>query len=319
MEAQREIDAIFKAYSGYDAHDRAAGILKDMSRDTQVLQDILRTSLTKSSILNATSSGPVVSFDIKGNHRYRMFLNAFYPLPDRRVDISHNWIHHHGERILSTVNTHGVSGYDSMLFDKVIPNNCASKDYHLKISKEYSHTLHNLELIPAFVPHVVFIPRSLTLTLTIWSPERFGIESLRGISWAQTLKKSLSGVAGKANIKKPVKAAVRNSARQFAPNGHTFRNVGHLEYTPSVNTTVVQNIFYLLRQVNFNDESVLRHIRTLAIERNRSDVVSLVGKFLAGELISDRYDPAHLNTPGINFSRDSIKKAAINDETLATC
>ena len=248
-----------------------------------------------------------------------MFLNAFYPLPDRRRDVSHNWIHHHGERILSTVNTHGIAGYDSMLFDKVAPPYGGSKDYQLRISKEYSHTLHNLELIPALVPHVVFIPDNLTLTLTIWSPERFGIESLRGMFWAQKLKKSLSGVAGKVNLKRPVKAVVRNSARQFAPVGNTFRNVGHLEYSPSVNSTVMQNIFYLLGQVNFTDESVLQTIKNVATERKRVDVIDLVNKYLAGEIIPDLYDPAHLNTPGINFSRDAIRQAAKRHEVLETC
>jgi len=307
------IDRAFQEENTKAAHQSLIPTLQNMSHEPQILYDALARLLSSNEFFSETKVGPVIGIDLHRCPNYHIRVNCFFPLPDRSSNISHNWIHHHDVRSLTTVNTFGDSGYNSILFKKDFSYHWATKRAKMSIEREFIHGLHNVEYIPPFVPHVVFIPPSLTITYALWSsPKSMFLDKLLNSRSKEYLAKPIKNLADKVHSRKPLDLLIDRHShhRQFAPNKDHFSCVGNKRYCQSNNANYVQNIFYALQEVGFQNAPVLSSLRDKSVALGRPDVTNLIDKYFRNDNIRDIYDPAQLATLGINFTRESVITAA---------
>ena len=113
-----KLDSIFEGKDRYVSHKEAAPVLLAMAKDISILHEIISNNLEDIKILGMKKQGPVINFDIIIRRNYTFSAHCFMPLPDRAVNMSHNWIHHHDHSLLTSVNVFGNTGYNSLLFEK---------------------------------------------------------------------------------------------------------------------------------------------------------------------------------------------------------
>lgn len=308
----RELDVIFQNPDRYEAHRQAAPVLDRMARNPLIMHDVIRKNLMSDNLFTSKKTAPVIGFDIEIKRNYTFSAHCFFPLPNRAKNISHNWIHHHDHSLLTTINAFGEEGYFSYLFNtdyKYDPQTKRASNLH--IEKEFTHSLYNIEFCDAFVPHVVFWPPTLTITYALWSFDHVPkFNAIRDSSFFQAIKGPLKKLIGIFKVEKALDVETETEDRQFAPEGDHFVCVGNKQYAIADNANYLQNLFYILQETGFKDEAFLGNLKMRAQAKERADVVNWIEKLLNGVQIEDLYDPAQLNTPGINFSREAVMAAS---------
>ena len=118
-------------------------------------------------------------------------INLFPPISDGALDITHDNIHHHGWRLLTTGVISG-DGYDTITFLKKSHENISNNIVNLKVEEVYKHTKSEIKFIDSYQSHVVFHPKSTSATLALWSAEK--------PLFNQKIKKYLKDIGGVGNF-----------------------------------------------------------------------------------------------------------------------
>ena len=309
-----ELDQIFSGPDRYESHKKAAPVLLAMAKDISILHEVVTNNLNDDKILNLKKQGPVINFDIVIRRNYTFSAHCFMPLPDRAVNMSHNWIHHHDHSLLTSANAFGKVGYNSMLFNKDYTYNEETKKVsNLRVEKDFFHPLHNVEFIDSFIPHVVLLPPALTITYALWSfdyvPKNDG---LRSNPILQALKEPIKKVISLFGASEVLQIEEETQNRQFAAVDGEIICVGNKQYPTSSREDYMQNIFYVLQEIGYKNAAVLEILKARAALLNRKDILPLVSKLLNGEMIEDFMDPSFINVYGLNFSKEAILDACKN-------
>jgi hypothetical protein len=309
-----QLDHIFSGKDRYQSHKEAAPVLLAMAKNPAVLHEIVSNNLNDDKILGLKKQGPVLNFDIINKRNYTFSAHCFMPLPDRAVDVSHNWIHHHDHSLLTSVNAFGNIGYNSLLFNKDYSLHASTqKVTNLKIVKDFYHPLYNVEFVDSFVPHVVFLPPTLTITFALWSfdylPKNEGIRSNPIL---QALKGPIKGIINFFGASQALQIETETQNRQFAAINGEIVCVGNKLYPYSSSEDYMQNIFYVLQEIGYRHEPTLESLKIRAENDRRKDIAIWIDKLLHGEKIEDHVDPIFMNVPGINFTKDAIVEACKN-------
>jgi hypothetical protein len=307
-----QLNSIFKRTFGHEAHKEVAIVLENMSRNKEVLFEIIRENLKKEDLFTQKKLGPAMVLDIMTTRNYVLSGHIFFPVPSRQTNLAHNWIHHHDHSLLTTVNAFGEKGYRSFTFNKDFKydriNNIVT---NLHINKDFQHPIHNVEFVDAFEPHVVFLPGTVTITYALWSFDyKPKYDKLRSSKLFQAFKKPLKKIALLFYTPEELTVEEESNERQFVPEGDHFVNVGNILYTLSDNENLMQNLFYVLQEVGFKDATALEQLRLRAQRLNRTDVLTWIEKLLNNEPIADNFDPNHLLTKGLSFPLEDVVKAA---------
>lgn len=309
-----KLDQIFSGKDRYESHKAAAPVLLEMAKNISILHEIVTNNLNDDKILGLKKQGPVLNFDIINRRNYTFSAHCFMPLPDRAVNISHNWIHHHDHSLLTSVNAFGKIGYNSLLFNKDYKYDASTqKVTNLKVVKDFYHPLYNVEFVDSFVPHVVLLPPTLTITFALWSfdylPKNEGI---RSNPLLQALKGPIKKIINLFGASEALQIETETQNRQFAAMNGEIVCVGNKLYPYSTIEDYMQNIFYVLQEIGYRDETALESLRVRAELVNRDDIAVWIKKLLQGEKIEDHVDPLFINVPGINFTKEAILEACKN-------
>ncbi len=313
-----QLDKIFKNQSRHASHKIAAPLVLEMCKNKAILYEIIRNNLVDDKLFTNQQHGPVIGFDIVIQRDYTFSAHAFFPVPNRADNISHNWIHHHDHSLLTTGNAFGEKGYKSMLFNMDYHLDPTTKKVtNLKVTKEFSHPLHNIEFIDAFEPHVVYLPSALTITYALWSFDYLPkLDLLRSNPLIKLFKSPLKKIINIFKIEKALAVETETDDRQFATENGEFVCVGNLQYIPTSNATYLQNLFYLLQQVKFDDAIFLSELKKRAAAKGRNDVVELIDKLMNGIPINDEMDYNQFNSKGMNFTYESVLEASKKISTI---
>ena len=282
-----------------------------MAQDREILFEAFDLAMHSSDFFRQERNGPVLAARLFENKHFSLLMHCFLPLPNRTDNVSHNWIHHHDNNVLTSANAFGGEGYRSILFDRSYDYDKGTRQARLYFDREFQHQLHNVETLDAYVPHVIFIPSELTITFAVWSTMGSPQNPAHHRSRAGRLfKRTVERVGRSLRIHSLIRRAVQTQNRQFAPDGDHFVCVGNRPYAASSNHNFVHNFFYALQQTGYHKTNSLDQLSANASRRGRSDTVDLIKRLLANEPIEDRYEPGHLNTPDVNFSREAVLAAA---------
>ena len=158
---------LIKNHDRYEAHDKAKPIIKQLCKDRDFLHETLRGCLKDPHILqNATQ----LMIPLLNSGDIIISINFFCPIRDGGESITHDNIHHHGWRLLTTGVMSG-HGYETINFVRGSHNDRVGNIVKLRIKEIYRHISGDPRFIDSNQPHVVFHNQSLCSTLAVWSAD----------------------------------------------------------------------------------------------------------------------------------------------------
>lgn len=292
----------------YEAHRKAAPILKEMGADKEVLFDVFRKNLSDEKFISKPRHYPTIAFEIYQDENVGISGNCFMPLPDRSTDLSFQSIHHHGKLLLTTVAAFGP-GYESILFKKGFVINKETQTASMQIEKLYQFGQGNLEFVDSDQPHVVFFPKDASITFAMWAYERTNAAT-------QSLKNNFLVKKFKEPIRKGLKALgmldkagvnlVENF--DFYPEQKQIKVLkNRINFDEGSNENFLTNVFYVLQRSGFTDIDFLQSLKKKYPDHR--SLHRLIDRFANGEAIKDEFYDFHKNVKYVNLSKQDILNA----------
>ena len=211
-------------------------------------------------------------------------INLFPPISDGALDITHDNIHHHGWRLLTTGVISG-DGYDTITFLKKSHENITNNIVNLKVEEVYKHTKSEIKFIDSYQSHVVFHPKSTSATLALWSAEK--------PLFNQKIKKYLKDIGGVGNffskiarISKLDNALGLNPTKgvYFHPeNGKIVETQNYSKPIDGTREEVLHCMFRFFQQIKLNDTNFFSKIKKTA----PPEAQILCDMLMSGEPIPD--------------------------------
>jgi hypothetical protein len=309
-----ELTRIFKeTRDKHEAHRQAQNVLQDICGDHGFIAAVLRRHLSKPETLNAKNY-PVVAFDIEFNPYYWLVANCWIPLPGRETHVSTKAIHHHGRLLLTTATVFGP-GYEHWLFTKPVMMDPARELFSTQVTERRLHSLHDVALVDAYVPHLPFYPERLTITLALWS-------SNSPTTWKDRVKR-IPLLKKNETVLKRIARRARLAGKldlniveyfDFYPTDQGFRGMKErVEYERGPNEDHLQSLFHILQQTGNENLAPLveRHAEGVGAVANPQAVRRLLRALQSGRPIDGRLSECHFGVPHTTFSGQDIERAAM--------
>ena len=309
------LDRLFaQELPGSERHDRARDVLKPMVADPSVLEAIIKRNLEEPGFFLRTRDNPVIALKCFEEPAYTLVVNCWLPRPDRRTDISHQSIHHHGHLLLTSISAFGP-GYESILFRKGFKVDRHTKAATIEIEKIYRNRYGHLEFVDSFTPHIVFYPPSVTVTYALWSNEAIGSNGDRGLLYS--LKKNPFIRKYRRQLKSAMavlgfEAALGLNDSQnldFYPENGCIRQMQRrMQYKPggAPRENLSQNFMYFLRETKFQDMDFIARLRERLSQEEQRVAGRWLTDFLSDFPISDSFDPEHLHIDKVTLNKEDI-------------
>ena len=246
---------IFRTHADpYRAHEEARGLLAEVSRAPAFVKAVLQQHLAEAETFNRPRKNPVLEFVIEDNEYFTLIANCWIPRDDRDTTLSAQSIHHHGSLLLTTTAIHGT-GYETWNFTEPEPIPGGEFLFNMSVSQAGRHPAGNIAFVDAYLPHIVFYPEQLSVTLALWS-------SSTPKNWKAALKK----MPLIQRFKKPLKATLQflGLARalelnvvtlfDYYPVGGAFKGlVKRVMYPMGTNENYLRNMFHVVQQTGNAD------------------------------------------------------------------
>jgi hypothetical protein len=300
------IAAIFKEEKDrYKAHEKATPVLLEMGADREVLFDVFRQSLSDPEFIKKNRHYPTVAFEIFQDANVGISGNCFMPVPDRREDLTIVSIHHHGKLLLTTVAAFGP-GYHSTLFKKGFTFDKTSTDAKLEMEKHYQFHEGSVEFVDADQPHVVYFPKSPSITFAMWAYKdvNTAVQTLKNnpviTKFKEPIRKLLSffGLANKAGIN------IVEYLDFYPKNGNFKVLKNRIQFESGDNKNFLTNVFYVLQGAGFRDFAFLHELGKKHPENKH--LHQLIHKLEHEEPIQDEFYEFHKNVECVNFTKEEI-------------
>ena len=152
----------------YEAHEKIKKELASLCLDREFIYEALRGFLSDHKNLHNAN---YLTIPLLNSGDIIIQINLFCPIRDRSENITHDNIHHHGWRLLTTGVISG-DGYETINFKRKSHEVRSGLTVKLEIDEIYRHSKNDIRFIDSFTPHVVFHNDSLSATLAIWSADQ---------------------------------------------------------------------------------------------------------------------------------------------------
>lgn len=305
-----QLKKIFAAGDRSGAHKAAAPVLHAMAADRSVLHEILKRHLEQPEFFKRTRHHPIIGFPVEENPDFSLLASCFPPLPDRATDVSHQTIHHHGDLLLTSAAAFGP-GYESILFKTGWQIDQGSGLTRMDIDKRYTHHLHNVEFIGPYVPHLVFFPPGLSITYALWSHrQKHAFDSVRRSKVLQQFKGPVTALVKKLGLTRSLGINAIEYFDFYVEDSKVYALKERIfGYGGGTNENFLQNVFYVLQEVGFNDEVFLKQLRTRLQASGEERAVFWLDRLLQKQKLSDAFEPSHLNIDKVNLRKQDVLAA----------
>lgn len=317
----RKIEALHREFPDRLQFHAAVGeMYKTMSGDVEFMRAVIRRNFDDAGYLDQEWSGyNIPFFFVYETAHYNIKIHIFPPHPEKTPEIAAHCIHHHNNYLLTTYAFFG-SGYETILFDKNVPVNEAKGTAELKMRDNFKQVERNPHLIPAWEPHIVFIPEELSATLILWTPDKVrGTDSFRQAGALKKFKAPLRKVIQALGLADSMGIS-REKTYQFYPMGNEFRIIDEQEYFAptkaekgaAVNEYSANMIFaFLQRSGLFEPEYFRGKLEDPAFPEYYKKQIN---KILSGEQLPDVYHRTEINIPNKTYNKKDIFKASAHIE-----
>lgn len=284
-------------------HEKLKYHFEDLCKDKDFLNDAIKDCIKNTSVLSNSDN---LFFYLLVSGDVIIAINLFPPISDGAKNITHDNIHHHGWRLLTTGVISG-NGYETINFVKNSHQNITNGVVNLKVKNMYKHTFGGTKFVDSHQPHVVFHPETSTATLAMWSAERPLVNQkikkyLKNFS---SLRKILSNLAHSTGLNKhlglnPVKGVY------FHPeNGKIVETVNYSKPTDGSPQEILPCIFKFFQQIGFNDPLYFNEMKKKISKEGQQ----LCEMLISNETIKDSGIKGNIKR---RFSKDQILNSIDN-------
>jgi hypothetical protein len=305
---------IFKNSDHYQSHDNMRCVLTEMAQDETFFDAMVKFNFNNIDFLKRNQKIPVIDFNIASERQFTLSAHCWLPWKDRAINRSANWIHHHDNSLLTSINSYGNNiGYHSFNFNTDYEiDESTNEVYNLKVTKEFHHPYLNIEFCDVYVPHVVYKPADLMITYALWSYDKpVLMDGLRSNPIVQAIKKPAKKIINMIKAEKMLEIETETDHRQFAPNEKGgFSCVGNIQYPESTNENFIHNSIWILKETGYKNEKYLNELKAKFNLINISNHNHLIDNILNNTAFDLVEAPNHINNKGINFSIESLIAAA---------
>jgi hypothetical protein len=294
---------LIKNEDRYEAHDKAKPVIAQLCSDRDFLHEALRGCLNNPNLLETADQ---LMIPLINSGDIIISINFFCPIRDGAEHITHDNIHHHGWRLLTT-NVISGDGYDTINFVRNSHTNLVGNAIDLKIEDIYKHVAGQPRFIDSHQAHVVFHTQSLCSTLAVWSAD--------SIITTQSIKRKLERfpTVRKLAVKAIHGIGLSNFLKLNSLNGTYFHPEGgkiiqtnnYSKPFDGDRDEILGCWFKFFEQVEFTDADYWRKIKIKA----PSEAVPLIDKLVANEPIPDI---GIWGKPRRRFSKTQILQAIEN-------
>lgn len=290
------------------AHHLARPLLAQMAKEPALLREALTEYVSKPESLNRNNY-PVIAVPVAATPAFELVMNCWIPLPSGDTNVTTKAIHHHGDLLLSTTNIFGP-GYEHWTFSR--PREQRNQFYSMSLIQVEAHGLGHVAFVDAYVPHVPMFPRSLSITIALWST-RFET------SWKDRAKKvplmrdhaaSLRRLAIALGLKRALELKMADNFDFFPEHGGFRVMKERKEFDLGPNADHLYSLFHVLQQTN--NAALAAHVRGVpkrALLRNRGLIEKLLESLERDSRIDPKLSSGHFNVPFANFRSDEIRRA----------
>lgn len=311
-DAVEELVRIFRASATkHEANERAAPVMEQLTREPAFLTAVLERYLQTPRALNRRNY-PVVGIEIALNPWFGLVANCWVPLPSRDTSLSTKMIHHHGDMLLTTATLFGP-GYEHWMFTRPEPLDRDEGLYSMRLLERAPHPKGHVSFVDAWIAHTPFYPRSLSITLALWS-KRFPT------TWRDRAKRLPVVRSHVGKLTKVTDALGLRSALQlnvvesfdFYPVEDAFKVMRvRQEFGLGPTEDHVQSVLHILQETG--NEHLARVVRRqlergLVVE-GRAAVERLLPDLERGRPLEGKLSSGHYDLPFANFTRDDTLRA----------
>jgi hypothetical protein len=301
----KSLTLVFKKNEPRVAHGIAKDLFIEMAKDRDVFFEIVKRNIQTKNFFSNKRINPVIAMTVVENPYITIIAHFWLPRPDRSTTITHQSIHHHGKLLLTSVSPFGP-GYESILFRKGFQIDPISEHTTMQIDKYYANPLYNIEFVDSYVPHVVFYPKSLSVTYAAWTFDKHSLlDRLRKHPLIQKNKKQIIDFLNRFQKIKP--AINKIEYFDFYPEtNHLQAMKERVMYPVGSNENFIQNVFYIIQEIGFRDYTSIEEVFKTYPEREKKIGLYYLDKLKKEEHINDYFEEVHLHVPKINFHKDEI-------------
>ena len=291
---------VIKHKDRYEAHTKAKTIISNLCQDRDFLHETLKGRLRDPGVLhNATE----LAIPLLYSGDIIISLNIFSPLKGTTENITHDNIHHHGWRLLTTGVVSG-NGYETINFVRGSHRDRTGVRVNLEVEEIYRHVQGDVRFIDSFQPHVVFHNTSTCSTLALWSADRFIL--------TQRIKRRLENFPNfrRVAVNTIHKLGLGSALNLNQVNGTYFRpSNGKIVETQNYHKSfdgyrreILRCWFIFFQQIKFNDPEYWMDVKNIA----PPEAIPMIDQLLANEPIRDIGILGH---PRRRFSKAEILEA----------
>ena len=263
------------------AHEKLKNHFEDLCSDKEFIYDAIKKCIKNNTVLGQADN---LFFYLLISGDVIIAINLFPPIADGAKNITHDNIHHHGWRLLTTGVISG-NGYETINFVKKSHEDINNGFVNLKIEQVYKHTKGSTKFIDSYQPHVVFHPETSSATLAMWSAEKPLVN--------QKIKKYLKNFSNLRNLLSKLAHTTRlskylglNAVKgiYFHPeNGGIVETHNYSKPTDGPPEEIIPCMFKFFQQIGFNDSSFFNEIK----KNTSPDIKKLCDMLIENQEIKD--------------------------------
>ena len=241
------------------AHEKLKEHFEDLCSDKDFLHDAIKKCIKNTSVLKVADN---LFFYLLISGDIIIAINLFPPIADGAKNITHDNIHHHGWRLLTTGVISG-NGYETINFVKKSQENISDGVVNLKIQEIYKHTSGGTKFVDSYQPHVVFHPETSTATLAMWSAEKplFNQKIKKYLKNFSSLRNALSKIAHATGISKSLGLNPIKGIYFHPENGRIVETLNYSKPTDGSPKEILPCMFKFFQQIGFNESSFFNEIK----------------------------------------------------------
>jgi hypothetical protein len=293
-------------------HKAAAPVLVKMGSDPAFWTELFKRNLTDKGYLQRTwTLYDIPFFYVFENDDFNLKVHLFVPLESRKDNIAASAIHHHNNYLLTTFAAFGP-GYETMLFEKNIHVDPATRETKLKIRERFTQQERPVHTVDAWEPHVVINPTSLSATLILWSPDKKrATDNLRSNPVLKSLKTPLRKIIYALGLDKKLGIAAKDTFQYYTKHNKFIAIPEDDFFAPTrnkkgddINDYSIQTVFAFIQRMGFKDMDFLHSLKKSA------DVPAYFHKWIdmliSNQPVPDTYAKETINIPGGIMTREDI-------------
>ncbi|HEY0714593.1 MAG TPA: hypothetical protein VGF45_18050 [Polyangia bacterium] len=290
------------------AHHLAKPVLEQASRDPRFITEALAKYLALPASFNRLNY-PVVSLPVTVNPHFELVVNCWIPLPTAETDVTTKAIHHHGDMLLSTATIFGP-GYEHWLFTR--PRTKAGLVHTMTAFDASPHRLHEVAFVDDHVPHVPLYPKSLSLTLALWSSQ-FDVSVMDRVKRIPVLQRNsriLREAAVRIGLRQALALKIPEYFDFFPVDGGFEAMKVRKEFDLGPNEDHLRSLFHVILETgNAPLATIIDRALATGQVTNRPLVESLNAELKAERPIAGKLSAGHYDIPFANYRARDIKRA----------